>query len=191
MDLVPGAVAPPVDPADLRLRRWNNEERVFEAAAWTPELTAMRPVLAEHFGQIRVLRQGGNRFRREASVSFSVNDDYTLVSPVTLFEFPEDRGSAPRIDILGFTLIRIDPEYVTSTLLPSLTARHFHGEDGPGSTASPSPSATTRPRSSGNRNREPLPPSAPRRTSSSRSCRRGRTRSSRSRGTASARPRRP
>ena len=60
----------------------------------------------------------------------SVGDDNTLVAPVTLFEFPDDHKSPPRIEMLGFTLIRLDPEFVRGTLLPTLTGRHFHGDDG-------------------------------------------------------------
>jgi signal transduction histidine kinase len=122
---------PPVDAADLRLRRWNNEQRTFEPAEWTHELTAMRASLAEHLGEIRVMRaQGNGRGRREGTLSVVVGDDHTLVAPVTLFDFPDDHISPPRIEVLGFTLVRLDREFVRGTLLPTLTARHFHGDDG-------------------------------------------------------------
>jgi hypothetical protein len=130
VDAAPGRHAAPVDETAMRLRRWNNEQRAFEPAGWTPELEAMRPAFAEHFGEIKMLRmQGGGRFRREGALSFSVGDDYTLASPVTLFDFAEDHQSPPRLDVLGFALIRLDPQFVQGTLLPSLAARHFHGED--------------------------------------------------------------
>ena len=97
-----------------------------------PDLLAIRPVFLEHFGEIKMppRAQGNLRFRREGAMSFSVGDDYTLVSPVTVFNFPEDHKTPPQIDVLGFTLIRLDPQYVRGTLLPTLTARHFHGDDG-------------------------------------------------------------
>lgn len=120
-----------VSSSDLRVRRWNEEQRVFEVIEWQGDLTPFREALAEHFGELQVMRaQGTGRFRREGVVSFNIGDPFTLVSPVTLFEFPSDRRSPPRIDILGFTLIRLNPEYVTHTMLPALTARHFHGEGG-------------------------------------------------------------
>ena len=31
---------------------------------------------------------------------------------------------------MGFTLIRLDPAYVHETMLPTLIARHFQGDDG-------------------------------------------------------------
>ena len=118
-------------PEQLRLRRWNNDARTFEPLAWSEETIPLRAALAEHVGAIEVMRgQGNGRFRREGVMAFSVGDPYTLVSPVTLFDFPDDRKSAPRIDILGFTMIRLDASYITGTMLPALTARHFHGDDG-------------------------------------------------------------
>jgi signal transduction histidine kinase len=115
----------------LRLRRWNDQLDVFEATEWNADLSPFRAALAEHFGELQVMRgQANGRFRREGTLSFTVGDPYTMVSPVTLFDFPSDRRSPPRIDILGFTLIRLDPGYVKETMLPALTARHFHGEDG-------------------------------------------------------------
>ena len=65
-------------------------------------------------------------------MAFAVGDPYTLVSPVTVFDFPHDRKSPPRIDILGFTLIRLNRSYLHETMLPTLIARHFQGEDGAG-----------------------------------------------------------
>ena len=132
VDVLPGHPLPPTSPDDLRLRRWNGDQRTFEAADWTPDLLAIRPVFLEHFGEIKMppRAQGNLRFRREGAMSFSVGDDYTLVSPVTVFNFPEDHKTPPQIDVLGFTLIRLDPQYVRGTLLPTLTARHFHGDDG-------------------------------------------------------------
>src|SRR5690606_25634393 len=87
-----------VDAEDLRLRRWNDSLHAFEAAAWTEELAGLPEILARHMGEIRQLRvQDGRRARREAALSFIAGDDYTLVAPVTLFEFPEGRRARPRI----------------------------------------------------------------------------------------------
>ena len=132
VDVLPGHPMPPTSPDDLRLRRWNAEQRTFQAADWTAGLLAIRPLFLEHFEEIKMppRAQGNLRFRREGAMSFSLGDDYTLVSPVTLFNFPEDHQTPPQIDVLGFTLVRLDPQYVRGTLLPTLTARHFHGEDG-------------------------------------------------------------
>lgn len=112
----------------LRLRRWNDDQRRFEPAEWSTELAGLPESLARHMGEVHDLRmQDGGRARREAALSFIAEDDYTLVAPVTHFEFPEERRSRPRIEILGFTLIRLDPDYIHGTLLPTLAARHFPG----------------------------------------------------------------
>jgi signal transduction histidine kinase len=58
-----------------------------------------------------------------------LGDPTILIAPATVFDFSDDHRSPPRIDIIGFTLIRLDAAYVTSTMLPALAARHFHGED--------------------------------------------------------------
>jgi len=131
VDAGPGATGSTVDVSRLRLRRWNDEQMVFEPADWSGDLAAMRPALAEHLGEIRVMRtQGNGRFRREGSLAVITGDDHTVVTPVTLFDFPDDHKSPPRIEVRGFTLIRLDRDYVRDTLLPTLAARHFHGDDG-------------------------------------------------------------
>ncbi len=119
------------DPDTLRLRRWHNEQRTFVPAEWTDDVRPLRAVLAQHIGELRSVRpQGNTRYRREGMLSFTINDAHTLVSPATLFTFPDDRRLAPRIDILGFTLIRLDPAVLEGALLPALAARHFHGTEG-------------------------------------------------------------
>ncbi|MGE0463222.1 MAG: sensor histidine kinase [Vicinamibacterales bacterium] len=131
VDAGPGPTGSTVDPSRLRLRRWNDEQMVFEPADWNGDLATMRPALAEHLGEIRVMRaQGNGRFRREGSLTVITGDDHTIVVPVTLFDFPDDHKSPPRIEVRGFTLIRLDRAYVRDTLLPTLAARHFHGDDG-------------------------------------------------------------
>jgi signal transduction histidine kinase len=118
-------------PEQLRARRWSGDQRTFEPAEWTAELESFRGALAEHFGEVQVMRsQGNGRQRREGMMVFAVGDPFTLVAPVTRFDFPDDRRSPPRIDILGFTLIRLNPAYVNETMLPTLIARHFQGDDG-------------------------------------------------------------
>lgn len=116
----------------LRLRRWDNDRRAFVAATWTEDLAAMRAPLAEHLGDIRHLRgqAGPARFRRD--IAITAGDDFTLIGPVTLFQFDDDHRTPPRIDVLGFTLVRLDEEYIRSTTLPALAARHFHDEEGTG-----------------------------------------------------------
>ncbi len=143
VDTLPGTELPAIGSSDpvpvqqLRLRRWNAQALIFEPADWTADLTTIRASLATHFIglQIERPRAGGNggsfneRVRREGTISLSLGDDNALVSPVSLFELPDGRRGPPKITILGFTIVRLDPAVVRDTLLASLAARHFHGDD--------------------------------------------------------------
>ena len=143
VDTLPGTELPAIGSSDpvpvqqLRLRRWNAQALTFEPADWTADLATIRASLATHFigFQIERPRAGGNggssneRVRREGTISLSLGDDSTLVSPVSLFELPDGRRGPPKITILGFTIVRLDPAVVRDTLLASLAARHFHGDD--------------------------------------------------------------
>ena len=130
----------PVPVEQLRLRRWNVQALAFEVAPWPDDLGKLRDGLATRFIGFSVRSapsaaqvQRGRGFdpgsRREASLSFSSGDENTLIAPVTLFEMPEDHQSPPKISILGFTIVRLDPAVIRDTILAALTLRHFHGGD--------------------------------------------------------------
>ena len=142
VDTLPGTPLPemgsqtlvPVD--DLRLRRWNTQTLAFEPAEWSDELKAIRASLSTHFIGFQIERSRGgdgngsrDRGRSEGRISMSLGDDNTLISPVTLFELPDGRRGPPKITVLGFTIVRLDPVVVRETVLASLAARHFHGDD--------------------------------------------------------------
>jgi two-component system, OmpR family, sensor histidine kinase SenX3 len=142
VDTLPGTTLPvfgsPAIPVDsMRLRKWNTQSLTFEETAWPDDLLNTRESLASHFIGFqaqteRVRGQGdgaGAGGRREATLSLSLGDDNTLVSPVTQFDPPDDRRGPPKITVLGFTVVRLDPSIIRETILASLTARHFHGED--------------------------------------------------------------
>jgi signal transduction histidine kinase len=122
----------PVTPEQLRVRRWNASKLTFEPADWTPELQPFRATIAQQLSEIRLARSRmmGGRPPRDAAVSLSIGDDHTLVAPITLFEPPPDHDGPPKIGVLGFTLLRLDQSVIRDNLLPSLAARHLHGEDG-------------------------------------------------------------
>ena len=135
VDTLPGTALPPLDgpgdvPADrLRIRRWNAQAMTFEAADWPEDLDRLRVSLASRFigFQMQRGRNSDPNTHREATVSVSLGDDTTLISPVTLFEFPDDHRGSPKISILGFTIVRLDPAVIRETMLSTLTARHFSG----------------------------------------------------------------
>ncbi|HYE85403.1 MAG TPA: HAMP domain-containing sensor histidine kinase [Vicinamibacterales bacterium] len=147
VDTLPGTALPdlaglnrpaaiPVD--RLRLRRWNAQALTFEAAPWPADLLQFRDSLATRFigFQMEVGRRQGERGTthrereiRDASMTVTIGDDTTLVSPVTLFELPEERPGPPKISVLGYTLVRLDPAVMRDTILAALASRHFHGDD--------------------------------------------------------------
>jgi len=137
VDTKPGTTLPPLDgtspiPTEkLRLHKFNAQELVFEDAEWPADLIKLRDGLATRFIGFQVQRGRGFEpgSRRETSLSASLGDDNTLIAPVTLFEMPEDHNSPPKISILGFTIVRLDPVVIRDTLLTALTQRHFHGGD--------------------------------------------------------------
>ena len=137
VDTKPGTALPPLDGASpiptnkLRLHKWNAQALAFEDAEWPDDLITMRDGLATRFIGFQVQRGRGfdPGSRREASLSVTLGDDNTLVSPVTLFEMPADHNGPPKISILGFTIVRLDPVVIRDTLLTALTQRHFHGGD--------------------------------------------------------------
>jgi len=142
VDTLPGTELPvmgsqaTVTEDQLRLRRWNPQSLAFEPADWSEDLFTVRTSLATHFIGFQVERartpgtgNGGERVRRDSTVSISLGDDNTLIAPVTLFELPDSRRGPPKITVLGFTVVRLDPIVVRDTLLASLAARHFHGDN--------------------------------------------------------------
>jgi hypothetical protein len=93
VDMAEGGSTSTVDASRLRLRRWNNDQRVFEPAEWTDDLAAMRPSLAEHLGEMHVMRAGRRSVR---GAHGHRGDDHTLVAPVTLFDSGRPKPPAHR-----------------------------------------------------------------------------------------------
>lgn len=139
VDTLPGTELPVLDggspiPIDrLRLRKWSTQALTFEEASWPDDLAKMRDSFATHFIGFQSQRgrpQNDNAgTHRETSLSLSLGDDNTLISPVTLFELPDGRPGPPKITVLGFTIVRLDPAIIRDTILAGLTTRHFHGGD--------------------------------------------------------------
>lgn len=137
VDTKPGTTLPqfdsnsPIAVDQLRLRKWNVPALTFEDAAWPEDLIKLRDSMASRFIGFQVQRGRGFEpgSRRDASMSVSLGDDNTLIAPITLFEMPPDHTTPPKISILGFTVVRLDPAVIRDTVLAALTQRHFHGGD--------------------------------------------------------------
>jgi signal transduction histidine kinase len=137
VDATPGTVLStlespaPVSVDRLRLHRWNAQAMSFEDAQWPDDLLQLRETLASRFigFQVQRSRGGDANTHRDAAVSLSIGDDTTLIAPVTMVDFPADHRGPPRITVLGFTIVRLDPAIIRETLLPTLAARHFSEHD--------------------------------------------------------------
>jgi two-component system sensor histidine kinase SenX3 len=133
VDTLPGTPLPAIGGSDvipverLRLRRWNTQTVTFDDMAWPAELRRLRDSLAARFIGFQVQRTSGRA--SDGAMSFTFNDDTMLVSPVTLFELPADHRGPPRISVLGFTIVRLEPALMRDTMLSSLTAKHFNSGD--------------------------------------------------------------
>lgn len=114
----------------LRVRRWNPVRHTIEPADWPSELGALRDGIAASLGPVP-LRPGPERRRLRESISLPHTDTYTLLRPATEFLAPDRPGAAPRLSVIGATIIRLDSDFITTSLLPGLAAQHFHlGDQG-------------------------------------------------------------
>jgi signal transduction histidine kinase len=114
----------------LRIRRWNPGTHTVDSAEWPVELAALREGITASLGPVPV-RPGADRRRRREPLILPHTDTYTLLRPATEFLAPERAGAMPRLSVIGATIIRLDPAFITTSLLPSLAAQHFHlGDDG-------------------------------------------------------------
>lgn len=137
VDTLPGTPLPALDTASdvpvdrLRIQKWDPLAREFAAAEWPDDLARLRRALASRFIGFQMQRTRNNdaSAHHETSVSIALGDETTLVSPITHFEFRDDQPGPPRITILGFTIVRLDPAVIRDSLLTQLTARHFSGGD--------------------------------------------------------------
>jgi signal transduction histidine kinase len=138
VDTLPGTVIPPLDAAAdvavdrLRIRKWSAQAMTFEDAEWPDDLRPVRQSLASRFIGFQVQRTRPGELagtHHEATINFSAGDDTTLISPVTLFEFDEAHSRPPKISILGFTIVRLDPQVIRDAMLSVLASRHFSPGD--------------------------------------------------------------
>ena len=124
--LVAGIFVVDADGETLRLRQWNPEARVFEAAEWPARLSALRPELERARRQRREPRMPGRGFPMRIDGSVIVLPFRTAGPP---------RGFAPNQVLtpppaFGFTVIELAIDYIRQEMLPALTRRHFTHSDG-------------------------------------------------------------
>ena len=95
----------PVD--RLRLRKWNTQSLRLRRCAngltiWRRCAMRWRHASSASRSQRGRAPHEAPGTHREANISLSLGDDNTLISPVTLFELPDDRRGPPKIIDAGF-----------------------------------------------------------------------------------------
>ena len=131
VDVLPGTTLPElggdgrVPPDRLRIRRWNTQSMAFDDTAWPEDLAHLRDSLATRFIGVRMQRPRDAEVHRDATMHLTLGDDTMLIAPVTYVDFSSNADGPPKIAILGFTIVRLDPAVIRDTLLTALAAKHF------------------------------------------------------------------
>jgi signal transduction histidine kinase len=112
------------DAGHLRLRRWNPESHVFEAAKWPTALNEWRARFEEELTDFSAGRPPTRRgsFR---------GDEQFIISPLRNLVVPQSPAPVPQTvtPVFGFTITQLNMAYIREQMLPELTQRHFiHAE---------------------------------------------------------------
>ena len=109
----------------LRTRRWNPVTHAADPVVWPADLSPLKDGIAASLGPVP-LRAGPDWRRRREPIGLPHTDAFTLLRPATQFLAPDHPGAPPRLSVIGATIIRLDPDFITSSLLPGLASHHFH-----------------------------------------------------------------
>jgi len=110
----------------VRIRRFDAETHAFEPASWPDDIARWRPDFER---QLRDFNAGQPIDRR-----FPLTDDESLViSPLRNLIGPGNpAGTRPAsiTPVFGFTILRLDVQYMQEQILPTLARRYFIHQDG-------------------------------------------------------------
>jgi len=112
------------DAGHLRLRRWNPESHVFEAAEWPAALNEWHARFEEELADF----SAGRPPTRRASFR---GDEQFIISPLRNLVVPQSPAPVPQTvtPVFGFTITQLNMAYIREQMLPELTQRHFiHAE---------------------------------------------------------------
>ena len=112
------------DASHLRLRRWNPESHVFEAAEWPAALNDWHARFEEELADF----SAGRPPTRRASFR---GDEQFIISPLRNLVVPQSPAPVPQTvtPVFGFTITQLNMAYIREQMLPELTQRHFiHAE---------------------------------------------------------------
>lgn len=118
------------------LRRWNSTAQRFDAAEWPSDMQELAKRIATQLEQMD--RQ--NVFRRgDRPPTPLIPDDIgTLLAPIIHVDIDDtnvddrkkERHGPPQVQLIGFTIVRLDLSVLTSEMLPAFVKRHFEDETG-------------------------------------------------------------
>ena len=100
----------------LRLRRWNQATDTFEPAAWSHSLQAWRLRFQQAMMAWRATGQPFGDVLR-------ADDPSLFISPILGRAGGQTGSSRSQLDILGFTVVEVDWEFLRTRLLPELVER--------------------------------------------------------------------
>jgi signal transduction histidine kinase len=107
----------------IRLRRWNEVTHTFDPAVWPPDLERLQPEFEEELRDFQSGRgiDARRAFREEKSL---------ILAPIAPLRNPmrptaPGAGTQTFTPVFGFTVMRLDMEYIRGTMLPELAQRHF------------------------------------------------------------------
>ena len=109
----------------LRTRRWNPVTHAADPVVWPADLSPLQDGIAASLRPVP-LRTGRDWRRRREPIGLPHTDAFTLLRPATEFLAPDSPGAPPRLAVIGATIIRLDPAFITTSLLPGLASQHFH-----------------------------------------------------------------
>src|SRR5687767_7114902 len=113
------------DAGQMRLRRWNAESHVFEAAEWPAALNEWRARFEEELADF----SAGRPPTRRAAFR---GDDQFIISPLRNLVVPQSPAPVPQTvtPVFGFTITQLNMAYIREQMLPELAQRHFIHTDG-------------------------------------------------------------
>ncbi|MGE3276550.1 MAG: sensor histidine kinase [Vicinamibacterales bacterium] len=116
----------------IALFRWNAAARQMQPAGWPADLAGLEARVRAQAGTFEAMLLAGRRGERPATMPGPLGDETTIVSPVMQIigePRPADgdtlRVAPPDLRLAGFTVLRLDDDLLTGTLLPAAVRRHF------------------------------------------------------------------
>ena len=137
VDAPPEDAKPPYAPP---LRKWNPQTQTFEETAWPPELAGIHLRFTNDARRFMEVQAPGPRrpdrgnVQRFAFPQLPSGDAQAIVVPIMRITAADRTDNAapapPRVNLLGFEIIRLNHEALAKDVLPVLVRRHLYDDAG-------------------------------------------------------------